>query len=57
MSQEYEIRLEENARFATFFTDDYYAEVPVLESDSEAVIQDKIANAKTIIEHDFPPPE
>ena len=57
MSQEYEIRQEENARFATFSTEDYYAEVPVLESDSEAVIQDKIANAKTIIEHDFPPPE
>ena len=50
MSQEYELRIEENAIFATFSTSDYYAEVPVLESDSEDVIQEKIAEAKARIE-------
>lgn len=50
MSQEYQLRIEENARFATFSTSDYYAEVPVLESDSEDVIQEKIAEAKARIE-------
>lgn len=50
MSQEYELRIEENARFATFSTDTYYGETPVLEGDSEDVIQEKIAEAKATIE-------
>ena len=57
MSQEYETRTEENARFATFSTDNYYAEVPILESDNDDDIQEKIAKAKQIFELETTQPE
>lgn len=54
MSQEYEIRTEENALYATFSTDEYYAEVPILETDSEETIQSKIGKAKRAFEFEKP---
>jgi hypothetical protein len=57
LSQEYETRTEENARFATFSTDNYYAEVPILESDNDDDIQEKIAKAKQIFELETTQPE
>lgn len=50
MSQEYEIRREDNALYATFSTDEYYAEVPIWETDSEETIQSKISRAKNAFE-------
>jgi len=54
LSQEYEIRTEENALYATFSTDEYYAEVPIWETDSEETIQSKIGKAKRAFEFEKP---
>jgi len=57
LSQEYEIRTEQGTKLATFSTDSYYGETPVLEGDSEEVIQEKIAEAKVLIEQMLPSSE
>lgn len=54
MTQTYELKTD-NGCYAAFTFEGYYCETPVLESDSEDVIQEKIALAKEIIT--YTPPE